>query len=230
MLMKRWAFLLLLSLVVASAHASIVEQDVPYILSDHPDAVLTDLDLTNPITYGLRLDSLGGTNAENTFSTEQDGAFVTLLWSGTQVTIQGQVSRNSDNSLWDVSYILEGVTATATGFEVLASGGGSGSGMISNETGTKEFELFGKAADDVIFTALGDGHRCGDPRSGVECTTDRIGRGWLKVFKDKDYYKKDITHGTNDWLVQLTPVPVPAALPLMLSGLLGFAFFSRKNK
>ena len=227
--MKRWAFLFLISLVASSAHAAIVEQDVPYILSDHPDAALTDLGLANPITYGLRLDSLGGSAAERTFSTTQDGAFVTLLWSGTQVTIEGQVSRNSDNSLWDVSYILEGVTATGTGFEVLASGGGGGSGVISNDDNSFEFDLFGKAGNDVIFTALGDGHRCDDPQSGVECTTDRIGRGWLKVYEQKDSYKKDITHGYNDWLVQLTPVPVPAALPLMLSGLLGFAFFSRKK-
>jgi hypothetical protein len=39
----------------------------------------------------------------------------------------------------------------------------------------------------------------------------------------------DITYGSNDWLVQMTPVPVPAALPLLASGLLGFSVFSRRK-
>ena len=35
---------------------------------------------------------------------------------------------------------------------------------------------------------------------------------------------------TNDWLVQMKPVPVPAALPLLGSALLGFSVFSRRKK
>ena len=45
-----------------------------------------------------------------------------------------------------------------------------------------------------------------------------------------EYKCRDITRNTNDWLVQLQPVPIPAALPMLLSGLLGFSVFSRRRK
>ena len=225
--MKRWGLFILLSFVISSAHSAMVEQGTLYTLSDHPDSVLTSLP---DITYGLRLDSLGGSAAERTFSTTQNGAFVTLLWSGNTVTIEGEVSRNSDDSLWNVLYTLTGITPVAgSGLEVLLASG-SGSGVISD--GMNSFQLAGQAnTAGTIFSALGDGHRCEAPTtSGEACTTDAIGRGWLRVGQDKDDYYKDFTKGSNDWLVQLTPVPIPAALPLFLSGLLGFSFFSRKSK
>lgn len=228
--MKRWGLFILLSFIVSSAHSAMIVQETTYILSDHPDAALTDL--MNDITYGLRLDSLGGSDAERTFSTTQDGALVKLLWSGSTVTIEGKVSRNSDNSLWDVLYTLTDVTAATgafNGFEALLSEGAMGSGTLSD--GSDTFILSGQADDGVLFTALNDGHRCEAPTTSNEaCTTDAIGRGWLRVGQDKDDYYKDFTKGSNDWLVQLTPVPIPAALPLLLSGLLGFTFFARKSK
>ena len=50
------------------------------------------------------------------------------------------------------------------------------------------------------------------------------------IFVCKKYEEKcDITKGTNDWLVTMQPVPVPAALPLLASGLLGFSVFARKK-
>lgn len=229
--MKRWGFLILLSLVISSAHSAMVEPDIEYVLSDHPDASLTDL--MNDITYGLRLDSLGGSAAARTFSTTQDGARVTLLWNGMTdtVVISGQVSRNSDNLLWDIMYTLNDASEVlGSGFEVLDNNMSPPEGTGFIERGSDRFDLTGTVdpLPGIIFRALGDAHRCESPTtSGEACSSDLIARGWLRV---KNEYGYDITKGLNDWLVQLTPVPIPAALPLLLSGLLGFTFFARKAK
>ncbi|MEM8843998.1 MAG: PEP-CTERM sorting domain-containing protein [Pseudomonadota bacterium] len=50
------------------------------------------------------------------------------------------------------------------------------------------------------------------------------------IYACHEYERKcDITKGSNDWLVTMNPVPVPAALPLLASGLLGFSVFSRRK-
>ena len=98
--------------------------------------------------------------------------------------------------------------ATTGGFK--ATGG---VGTITHSMDTMiVFALTGKTnTNGYSFYALGDGHRISH-----DYTSD-VGRGWIEA----PY--------TNDWLVQFTPVPVPAALPLLLSGLLGFSLFSRKK-
>lgn len=205
-IMKQLIFGLGLFLVSVSAQAASVLPNLTYILSDHPDAALTSLPT---VTYGLRLDQLGGTGAERTFSTTQDGAQTELFWDTSgiedEVRITGTVSRNSDNSIWNVNYILSDIVSDPLGFTA-----GSGSGTLSD--GVTTINLDGETnSAGFVFLALGDGHRlAGD-------NTSEVGRGWL------------LPNGsTDDWLVTLTPVPVPAALPMFFAGLFGLYKFRKK--
>lgn len=218
--MKRLGLAIILLFTISAANAASVIPNLTYILGDHPDGNLTSLP---DVSYGLRLDDptfsmVGsggdGSNGAKTFSTTQETASVSLFWdnmadmddSNDIVTITGQLSRNSDNSIWDLTYTLTDITAVTDGFAAA-----SASGTLSN--GGTNFTLDGEAnTSGYVFLALGDGHRLAND------TTSEVARGWL------------LPPGpTEDWLVTLTPVPVPAALPLLLSGILGFSFFSRKK-
>ena len=205
-------------MMLATSAQAAVESNVLYILGDHLDGQLTDLP---EITYGLRLDDFAttgsggdGSAAAATFSTTQDSAYVTLLWEdqGTLntdddiATVSGTLTRNSDNSVWEVNYVLSDITAQADGFVA-----GSGSGYIAN--GATIYDLSGEMdSNDQVFVALADGHRLpGD-------ATSEVARGWL------------LPNGsTDDWLVTLTAVPIPAALPFLFVGLFGLSLVSRKR-
>jgi len=137
--MKFWGLFFICLLTASTANSAIVLPNITYFLGDHPDAALQSIP---DITYGLRLDSkadLGsggdGTNAAKTFSTTQETASVTLFRdnmgdmddSNDIVTITGQLSRNSNSSIWDVLYTLTDITAVANGFKAE-----TGAGSISN--------------------------------------------------------------------------------------------------
>lgn len=216
-MMKRVSTLFVSVLLLALASSLQASTLTPglYQLLDHPDSALTDLPV---VSYGLRLDALGGTAAERTFSAEQDGAFVTLDWDGSTAVISGAFSNNATNELWKIEYTLSPTTSVADGFQV-SEMGGSGSGSITN--GYDEYFLTGESAGGIIFSALADGHRlAGDDETPVA-------RGWLGV--DTEGYGYYDYSGSNDFLVQLTPVPLPAALPLLLTGVIGFSVFSRRK-
>lgn len=200
-----------------------------YQLLDHPDSGLTNVGAG--ITYGLRIDALGGSAANRTFSTQQDGARVILDWDGSVATLSGQVSNNATNELYDLSYILDPTTSVANGFNVVDSIGIEGLGSLTSVNNPLDTILLtGAASQGIIFSALADGYRCDDPRSGEQCINGdetAVARGWLNVNINGDEFSRD--KYTNDFLVQLTPVPLPAALPLLVTGLLGFSAFSRKK-
>ena len=247
--------------------------NVPYKLFDHPYGNLTS-DGPPPVNYGLRLDSLGGTAAERTFSTQSDiGSY--LYWNESDpagAIIIGALTRNSDLSQWGVVYIMD-ATASATGYTstqgiglLIGAGGLYGFTGMQGDSGEQ---------DGLSFIAQGDGHRLPGDNSS------EVGRGWLNVYDlgqflngpmveqemgmtttqmlaavsaednwesgDRRHYWKEklkylvgicheyerkcnITDGANDWLVTMKPVPVPAALPLLGSALLGFSVFSRRKK
>ena len=206
--MKSVGLFLLFILTTSASHASIIENQ-QYLLEDHPDSALS---ADGP--YGLRLDSFanegsGGDwgNASKTFSTQQNSASAMLIWNGNTASITGTLSRNSNGSIWNVIYNLYEVSAVAGGFQATV-----GAGMLTSATNPMEFFILAGKANDagIVFSALGDGHR-------LDNNYGQVARGWLQG------------DNTNDWLVKLTPVPVPAALPLLISGLLGFSFFSRKK-
>ena len=235
--MRRILLLLSIALVAFAfnAQAASVVPNQLYQLLDHPDGSLTNL--PDGVSYGVRVDALGGSAANRTFSTEQDGASVTLFWDGATniVTITGQVSNNRTNELFDLNYVLQPATTAAGpdgGFEVLSDSlGFSATGTLSN--GDITIDLVGSNPNNNnIFRALGDNHRCGT----APCVSDLVARGWIDVvlngeFNDVEfddaYFSR--SQSVNDFLVQLQPVPIPAALPLLFSGMLGFSLFARKK-
>lgn len=266
---KLLSILILFFFVVSFVHAANVVPNVPYKLYDHPDGVLTSM----TVSYGLRLDSLGGSAEERTFSTQSDfGSY--LYWNESDpagAIIFGGLTRNSDSTQWGVVYIMD-ATASATGYTST-----QGIGLLFGAGGLYGFtgkQGMSGEADGLSFLAQGDGHRLPD-------STSEVGRGWLNVYdlgqflqqdmaeeemgmtttqmlslissednwesRDRRYYWKeklkylvgicheyeeecDITDGYNDWLVTMKPVPVPAALPLLGSALLGFSVFARRKK
>ena len=203
--MRTVGFILFFVLTMSASHASVV-QNQQYLLLDHPDGALTS---SGP--YGLRLDSLLPDGAGPTFSVELNGANAILEWVGSTATIVGTVWNNSTNELWSVMQTFTGVTAVAGGFQ--AAGG-----LLTVTDPSMNEILFDATPDGNVFTADDSGHRC----AGHAGCGPLVARGWVvpQLFDPV---------GSNDWLVQLTPVPVPAALPLLVSGLLGFSFFSRKK-
>lgn len=203
--MRTVGLVLLYVLTISASHASIV-QNQQYLLLDHPDGALTS---SGP--YGLRLDSLLPDGAGPTFSVELNGASAILEWVGDTATIVGKVWNNSTNELWSVMQTFAGVTAVKGGFQ--AAGG-----LLTVTNPSMNQFLFDATPAGNVFTADNSGHRCG----GHSDCGPLVARGWV-IPQNFDPV------GSNDWLVQLTPVPIPAALPLLISGLLGFSFFSRKK-
>ncbi len=229
--MKRLGLSIILIVSAMTANAATVVPNLTYILGDHPDGNLTSLP---DITYGLRLDDGSfslfgsggdGSEAARTFSTTQETAFVSLFWdnmgdmddSNDIATITGTLSRNSDNSIWNVTYTLTDITAVTDGFIAKSATGTLSNGgdifALDGEAQTSPaIVVDGTSYTDLVFLALGDGHRLsGD-------TTSEVIRGWLLP-----------TGPTEDWLTTLTPVPLPAAVWLFGTALAGLIGFSRKT-
>ena len=214
--MRIFGLALLFITCITTANAAII-QNQEYLLLDHPDGGLVG----SHGPYGLRVDAIAPpVGAGPTFSTQLGGASAILQWVGDEATIMGTLWNNATMTLWKVEQTFSDVVAVMGGFQ-------AGSGMLTLTDENDNIFTFDATPSGNVFTADDSGHRCG---SHMDCGP-LVARGWL-VPKygdfEKDYYGK-IIPGTNDWLVQLTPVPVPAALPLLLSGLFGFSFFSRRR-
>lgn len=237
-----------LTLSVATAQASMVMPGI-YDILNHPDAALTDPG-PPPVAYGLRLDDFcsasatsslctgSGTDAERTFSVEGGGAGVTLEWTTdlaadlSVAKISGTVRRNSDDSLWTVSYDITGITALSGTLGDGTDGWVAGeSGISGTLTGTGanmgiSLDLDGKAnGGGQAFIFDNDGHRCsghGDP-----CAWKAIApRGWIVV---DDIMPTD----TNDWIViaekRPDQVSEPGTLALLGLGILGLGYIRRRR-
>lgn len=235
-----------LALSFTPAQADIVMPGI-YKFLDHPDAALTT---EGPpiVHYGLRLDDIcntmggslctTGSSAERTFSVEDNGAMVTLDWTSdlTTATISGQVARNSDDSLWDVSFTITGITELGGGVPDGTDGWFADGAMVNGTlsgTGANfgtNIDLGGKnngAGHGFIFD--NDGHRCIGTNSGGDhpapCSADAIApRGWLVV---DDIMPTD----TNDWLVIAKKIQVsePGTIALFGLGLLGLGYIRRRR-
>ena len=214
--MRIFGLALLFVTCFSTANAAIM-QNQEYFLLDHPDGALVG----SHGPYGLRIDAIAPpVGAGPTFSTQLGGASARLVWTGNTASIIGTLWNNETETLWDVVQQFNDVVAVAGGFT-------AGSGSLTLTDDMNNIFTFDATPAGNVFTADDSGHRCA---SHMDCGP-LVARGWV-VPKygdfEKDKYGK-IRYGTNDWLVQLTPVPVPAALPLLLSGLLGFSFFSRRR-
>jgi len=196
--------------------AALADTVIPgrYFLLDHPDGSIS------PPPYGLRLDIVDPPNGVGpTFSVTTGGASVVLDWDGgTTATIRGSIYNNETGNLWTLEHIL-------TDISVL--GGNNGGFTAANGTmtvgvaaadvalyGASTFTFFSVPAGGEAFVAAGDDHRCGNR---ADCGP-QVARGWLKLTGEP------LANGgatVEDWLVQLTPVPLPAAAWLLLTGLAG---------
>ena len=161
-----------------------------YQLLDHPDGNLTG----SQGPYGLRLDVIDPPNgAGPVFSTELNGASVFLTWDGgANASISGSVYNNATMELWQVSHVFTGVTAVAGPNGGFTADGGTLTVTDFDNNVTVYQSHIDTQGTGVAFLALGDDHRCQnhEPDCGPF-----VARGWLNAT------------GTNDWLVQLTPVP-----------------------
>ncbi len=203
---------LLCSTVSFNASAAAVTPGV-YQLLDHPDGQL----VSSQGPYGLRLDDLIPPAGNGpTFSTEINGARVLLDWNGgNSATISGLLWHNLENTLWSVEHVLTGISIVPGpngGFEATAGN------MTLTDPNNVQYTFLSKQDNQgVAFYALGDNHRC----SGYTDCGPLTANGWLEpVTYDGNY---------NDWLVQLNPVPVPAAAWLFLSALVVLGRVVNKN-
>lgn len=208
------AALLLAAVLVLASGVARADMLVPgdYFLLDHPDGALS------PQPYGLRLDILEPpAGVGPTFSTTVGGARVVLSWDGgSTASITGTIFNNHTGNLWTVDHRLTGVSVLGGpngGFT--ASGGTLTANVATDDValyGASVFTFFSVPEGGEAFIAAGDGHRCGGhPDCGPLVAT-----GWLNLSGEPT---KNGGATVEDWLVQLTPVPLPAPVFLLLGGL-----------
>lgn len=179
-----------------------------YFFSDHPNGALNS-------DYGLRLDILDPPSGVGpTFSTTLGGASVVLRWDGSgTATITGTVFNNETGNLWSIRHVLTGVTASGTGF--VATGGVMTVNVADEDQtlyGASVYTFYSVPAGGNAFVAQGDDHRC---NTTPDCGP-LVARGWLNI----EGNGVDSNDGsTDDWLVQIQPVPLPAAVWLLLGAL-----------
>ncbi len=176
-----------------------------YQLLDHPDGSV----VSSQGPYGLRLDALSPpTGVGPTFSVETNNAYVTLLWDGgNTATISGSIWNNTTNEMWTVNHDLTDIVIVPGpdgGFSAL-------NGVMTLIDPLNNILTINSDQDNagIAFNALGNSHRC----AGHSDCGPFIGEGWLEPGTPDGQF--------NDWLVQLNPIPVPAAVWLFGSALIG---------
>ena len=225
--------LLVASSIFAASSASAITIGT-YELSNHPDGN------QSPPPYGLRLDGLltGNSNEEYTFDFDHVLSYMTLTWDGTKIVIDGQAYGGEDNNnnaspgyvsgttaVWDIHFEYTiGISqpGDAGGVDDLyVNADGMNFGTISSPLGS--YSLEDKADNWLSFqlgdTANGSGHR---GFSGIS--------GWGWVNYGDDCVNDTCSHvRASDWLFTATLVPVPAAVWLFASGLLGLVSVARRD-
>jgi hypothetical protein len=208
-----------------------------YSMHNHPDGNQA------PPLYGLRLDGLltGNSNEEYTFDFDNALSNMTLTWDGSSIVIDGQAFGGEDDNttpggayvagttaVWDIYFEYTGViTSVANGGEVdlQVHADNMNFGSLSSAFGT--FSLEDQSDDDTI---TGLSFQLGDENGAGHRGFDGIsGWGWLNHGQDCE--RNDCTHiYSSDWLFTVTPVPVPAAVWLFGSGLIGLVAVGRRRK
>ncbi len=199
---------LILGLSATSSQAATFTYD----LFDHPDGGLSAFD------YGLRLDYY-----DRVFSFE-NGGDATLVYNDSDgtATISGTVRESLGNGmfgqLWDIVYSFTGLTDLGDG--AFRSENNSGAGSIS--LGMTSLVLGTKSNGSYYFELDDDGHRLGGHSEFPSDTF--VGRGWVDPYSNLG--------GANDFLftAQISPVPLPAGVWLLLSGLLGIGVLKRRQR
>lgn len=154
--------------------------------------------------YGLRLDSQ---NPDLYYTFQLGNARLTYDDIALTASITGTVNQSTpvdQTSGVDtlIDYTLSGIVDFGNGFFTATDGSGDVGGLT----------LTGKQnGAGLAFLFLNDGHR-------LPGTTGISGRGWLQGA------------GTNDFLFTASAVPVPAAIWLFGTALIGLVGFSKRRK
>jgi hypothetical protein len=246
------------ALVMTSYLASGLAQaaTTTYVLSNHPQSGGPP----NPGTvsnFGLRLDGLLTGNPDETYLFDFDHASSNMLLTYDDVantitisgTAYGYENNNSDGSivagtdtLWDISFTYTNAVSDATspGFDDITVGaGGSGhvdSGTISSSFGT--FDL----RDHYAAAPIDGTFLFGDDPLVSQGTGLLTGWGWVDYCPENqcpdesNWFGSDMNSPegpypwTADWLFEATVIPVPAAVWLFGSGLIGLIAVARRKK
>lgn len=231
--MKRFIYLAATALGLLTASTASA-QVVAYTMDDHSGRSLTNWE------YGLRLDDL------SLFFTAQAGN-ANLVWDqgADKAFILGSINLDLPGAgiydgTWHVLFQMDTTDFTQGTFDGFY--GNSVIGTIWNDI--SRYDMVGKS-DGVSHSVLrAPGYR-GETRASYEgwvmdrgdCNT-QFGFGLNALIPTRTCASDSTFTGTNDWLVGLTrnpsiissPVPVPAALPMLAAGLGGLALFRRRNK
>jgi hypothetical protein len=214
--------------VAASVGAMPIETGL-YRLHNHPDGNM------RPPFYGLRLDGLNGDNAEEfTFDFDDPQSAMFLDYSGSEIHIFGQSFGGRDIGNAYANDVFRGVYTIDFTYDMNLSSSEDGGtfddvvvsrpfkqpglnfGTISGP-GIGTVHLRDKASDENLTFVFGD--EGGAHRGFVGLS----GFGWLDISRDGG---RTFTHtDAQDWIftAERQQVAEPAAMVLLLSGLLGLA-------
>lgn len=203
------------------SHAAFLP-DGTYRMHDHPDSGLSNS--LGP--YGLRMDDLAPSGVGPVFSVEQKGAEVFLELDNTAgtATINGLLYNNQSDELWQVKQVMNGLVMGSGADGSISTDLSSASAMTLIDPLLNEYTYDPKAlSSGESFLMLADGHRCGGTTTtGDPCISKIVMRSWFMPITGDG--------GTNDWLVQLTPVAVPAPAPLALIAISFTGLFLQRRR
>ncbi len=199
-----------------------------YTLSNHPDANQT------PPPYGMRLDGLLG---HTVYTFDFDNGNMQMTYDGSSIHIFGTAFGGADGggaytagttAIWNIDFTF-GTGVTQPGGDgglndvvVDNSGHHTNIGTVSSSFGSFDLRSHGNGSE--TFT-LGD-----EDGSGHRGFAGISGWGWLDFSADGGTtWEGQAANDTADFIFTAAPVPVPAAVWLFASGLLGLVGFARKR-
>ncbi|MEL7465208.1 MAG: VPLPA-CTERM sorting domain-containing protein [Pseudomonadota bacterium] len=173
--------------------------------------------LASQFEYGLRLDARSNPRTAAdfwSFETEDDVSLAKLnvnVGAGTGF-VTGQMRNNDDDALWDLSLALTGISAIGTDGSFGATGY---TGTLTN--GTETLDILGKQKTSIGFawTLFLSDPSTHFPGVNTDFRAPNIAAGWVASI---DGGASMLSGGANDFLAEVSVVPLPAGLVLLLTG------------
>lgn len=178
--------------------------------------------------YGLRLDTLGANQAASywSFETTDDKSLAKMtidIGAGTG-SVTGQMRSNDGDTLWDLNITMTGVVSLASLGAGNKSFGATGyTGTLTD--GSTTYDLVGKGKN-VGGTAYHWTYFSKQPTVGSDWRAPNITAGWVSSLDGGT----SMIGGTNDFIAEVSAVPLPAGAVLLLTALGGIGVMRRKRK